>query len=99
MSWASERWLCKDCKKMWDEIVRRSERDEPLDCDCGSIAFRIPFANITKASFVDGNGRFDKIRARRNLEKDISAGIDSKDLRSAAEAKIELTKKKLSDEV
>lgn len=72
MGWFSGRWLCgnEECKEMFDEIVDSELKDSVLDCpECGlQTAKRVPFANITKASYVDGNNRFSEIKERRKLQ-------------------------------
>ena len=89
-TWYSARWKCKECDQIWDEIVDSKFKDHPLDCACGGTAVRIPFANITKATYVDGSNRFSSVKKRRSLEREVRRNIDKGDLGSAAAAKTEL---------
>lgn len=94
MGWASERWLCSNeqCGAIFDEIVDRDLRDSVLDCpECGlQTAKRIPFANITKSSFVDGCNRFADIKARRRLQVQERKARRSGDSQARAEIQKEL---------
>ncbi len=70
-AWITFDHRCRDCGETAPVLHDRTEVVDVVPCQlCGTgTADRIISANITQASFVDGNGRWDSIRERRVVEK------------------------------
>lgn len=70
MSWVTRDYRCGTCEAVTIEMVDRAAEPGTLPCECGGVAERTISANITKASHVDGSGRFDDVRRHRKLQRE-----------------------------
>lgn len=89
MSFFSADYRCinEDCRYTWDAIVPRDKKDEQRCPICSTEAERIPsIVKFTKASFIDGNKRFAKLRQEDQVQRVLSeaqAKGDSKEVKRA----------------
>jgi hypothetical protein len=95
MSWFSADYRCLKpaCAQEFDLVVLREERDAQNCPTCGSPALRVPSApNTTRASFLDGTKRFDKLRQQDRVERAISESVAKGDRTEATKLSKELTR-------
>lgn len=73
--WESARLRCSDCGHMYDDLIKRSERDQPQLCpDCGNTSalrtMSVPSIRTSdSASHVDGTNRFAKLKETWTLRQ------------------------------
>lgn len=84
---------CTDCGELTIMLHEREAELEWVPCEhCGGPAQKTISAAITKASLVDGNGRFDGIRRQRKLERELQKAKRTGKKDDAARLKRELGK-------
>jgi putative FmdB family regulatory protein len=88
--WESAKLRCSECGHTYDDLIKRSERDQPHICpECGSnTALRTLSAPSIRtsdsASHLDGTNRFAKLKESWSLRK---AKAKAKSDRKPAEEK------------
>jgi hypothetical protein len=96
MSFINDRFRCQSevCGFEDDVLQRRSERAEWLACpECKATTFkRVPWANVTAATYVDGTRRFSDIKAHRELERDMRRARRKRRRDEVKEIKAEMAK-------
>jgi hypothetical protein len=63
---------CKDCEFEEILLLDREEKESKHEAECpqcGGVMVRRVTANITKVSYIDGNGRFNEIREQRKIQR------------------------------
>jgi len=73
MSYFSAAFTCPSCSHKWEDLIRRSEKDNEHPCpQCGTgTTRRFEVAHHTRASYVDGNGRFKEAKEAAKLNKEM----------------------------
>ena len=72
MGWESLAFRCRQCQGVEEVIIDRTERDNPRICpECGGESIRMLWANITRASYIDGTKRWGGVREARKLEREV----------------------------
>lgn len=72
MGWESLAFRCRQCKNVEEVVIDRTERDIPRPCPvCGGEAIRMLWANITRASYIDGTKRWTGVQEARKLEREL----------------------------
>lgn len=65
-------YLCSQCKNVDTMLVDTKDRDLVYKCtQCGGDSHRTMYANITRASYLDGNNRWKSVREMREIDKTI----------------------------
>lgn len=74
MSYFSTSFTCRSCSHRWEDLVRRSEKDLEHPCpECGTGTTRnFEVAHHTRASYVDGNGRFKEAKEAAKLNREMA---------------------------
>ena len=72
MSLESLAFRCSSCNGVEELLLERCMRDVPRACpSCGGESRRMLWANITRASYIDGTSRWGGIKEARKLEREM----------------------------
>ena len=69
----SNDYRCKECSSVQTLLVEKEDRDKLQPCSCGGEAIRMLGGHITRASYIDGVGRWKSVKEMRQIEKQIKA--------------------------
>lgn len=70
-SWISRDHYCDACGHTTIALHDRAAETDLVPCEsCGEPARKVISANITQASYVDGNGRLNHLREQRAVERE-----------------------------
>jgi predicted nucleic acid-binding Zn ribbon protein len=61
---------CEACGVYSEHICSHESRPDAIPCTCGQAAGLVQsIPNVTRATYLDGTGRFDGLREQRQLQK------------------------------
>lgn len=74
MSYFSASFICTECSHGWEDLIKRNEKDSPHPCpSCGTGVVRaFEVGHHTRASYVDGNGRFKEAKEASKLNREMA---------------------------
>lgn len=86
-------YRCDGCGVLSEHVCSFESRPNEIPCTCGQAAGLIQsMPNVTRATYLDGSGRFDGLREQRKLQKAQRKAAKQRDRAEVARTQTEINR-------